>query len=308
MEFNQLRYFVSLAQTSNVTRSAEQLHITQSALSRVLKRLEDELGVELFSRSNGRLELNHNGARFLKHAEKILAELDDALEELSPEKKVSILSCYFHGFYSDIAQYLQFEYSDHIISFSNQNETESSNLASTDCDMIIAPRESIPKFRPLCSVTDKWCAMMNASYELRSGCSANYITLPELAQEKIVLLNSACDRDLITGAFEQAGLSPDLMFTDNAALSGAMISRGERMTLASHMTFYGLHQKHFAPVYAMGIDGGLFDRRIYLHIRSGIKSRQVMDICRRFAELIESRVSEQEAAVDEYIRLDRHEN
>ena len=50
MEMHQIRYFLMLAETLNFTRAAEQCHVSQPALTRAIKLLEEELGGLLFSR------------------------------------------------------------------------------------------------------------------------------------------------------------------------------------------------------------------------------------------------------------------
>ena len=50
MEFHEIRYFLALSQTLNFTRAAEACHITQPALTRAIRKMEDEFGGLLFSR------------------------------------------------------------------------------------------------------------------------------------------------------------------------------------------------------------------------------------------------------------------
>lgn len=65
MELTQLRYFMEVAESQHMTRSAEKLHIAQSALSRTVKRLEEELSVPLFAARGRNIVLTEYG-RYLK--------------------------------------------------------------------------------------------------------------------------------------------------------------------------------------------------------------------------------------------------
>jgi len=79
MEINQTKYFIIAAQTQNLTKAAKILSITQSALSKSISNLEDELGVPLFDRAGKRISLNESGKRFLNHAINAVHELDLAV-------------------------------------------------------------------------------------------------------------------------------------------------------------------------------------------------------------------------------------
>ncbi|HBO5112527.1 LysR family transcriptional regulator [Pseudomonas aeruginosa] len=58
MNIRQLQYFLVAAEEENFSRSADRVHIHQSALSRAIKDLEAELGVSLFERGKGRTRLS----------------------------------------------------------------------------------------------------------------------------------------------------------------------------------------------------------------------------------------------------------
>lgn len=74
MDFEQLRQLVTVAQLGTISAAAEELHITQPALSRSIRRLEKDLGQELFDRSNNSVTLNAAGTIAVRHAEHILAD------------------------------------------------------------------------------------------------------------------------------------------------------------------------------------------------------------------------------------------
>lgn len=76
MELRHLRYFVAVAEQRNFTRAAEKLFIAQPPLTRAIKQLEEEIGVELFIRKARGLELTSGGIYFLAHAQQILDKLE----------------------------------------------------------------------------------------------------------------------------------------------------------------------------------------------------------------------------------------
>ena len=57
MELRVLNYFLMVAREENITKAAQSLHVTQPTLSRQIAQLEEELGVQLFTRSNHHINL-----------------------------------------------------------------------------------------------------------------------------------------------------------------------------------------------------------------------------------------------------------
>lgn len=82
MELRQLYYFVKVAKREHVTRAAEELHVAQSAVSRQIRLLEEELGVKLFIPRGRNLQLTPVGKQFLKRAEAIIEDLERAVAEV----------------------------------------------------------------------------------------------------------------------------------------------------------------------------------------------------------------------------------
>lgn len=94
MELAQLKYFQELAQMQNLTQTAKKLYISPPALSESIGKLERELGVQLFNRTNGKsLKLNESGRELLACVDRIFTDLDSTvaqLKNLSEAKKSTL--------------------------------------------------------------------------------------------------------------------------------------------------------------------------------------------------------------------------
>ena len=82
MDFHELEAFLALAETLHFARAAAQVHMSPSALSRLLGRLEEELDVPLFERDTRRVTLTEEGAAFLQFAREAIHKRDDLLLQI----------------------------------------------------------------------------------------------------------------------------------------------------------------------------------------------------------------------------------
>ena len=76
IELYELRQLAAFAEAGTLSEAAEVLHLSQPALSRNMKKLEEDLGISLFERSKNKLELNKNGEYALELARKLLDDAD----------------------------------------------------------------------------------------------------------------------------------------------------------------------------------------------------------------------------------------
>jgi LysR family nitrogen assimilation transcriptional regulator len=83
MDVKQLHIFASVAQAGTLSKAAIALSITQPVVTRQIRALEDELGVELFYRNGRGMILTDGGKLLLQHAEDILRSLAQAKSEVS---------------------------------------------------------------------------------------------------------------------------------------------------------------------------------------------------------------------------------
>ena len=97
MELTYLYYFKIIAEKENMSRAAEQLHVSQPALSKTISKLEKSLGVTLFERKKGRISLSPIGAEFYRQVVKAFDCLDEGQriidEYKSSESKTVTIGC-----------------------------------------------------------------------------------------------------------------------------------------------------------------------------------------------------------------------
>ncbi len=87
IELIQLEQFLAVARAKNFTRAAKELHFSQSALSRSVQKLEDQLGQPLFERKPREVTLTDFGLILQEQAKKILDLVDDTISALSEENQ-----------------------------------------------------------------------------------------------------------------------------------------------------------------------------------------------------------------------------
>jgi len=113
MELRHLRYFVTVAELLNFTKAATRLRVAQPALSRQIRDLEDELGVQLLERGPRAVRLTGAGATFLDEAKAVLQRNEEAVKAVravakgergeihvgyAPTPTVELLPCALHAF------------------------------------------------------------------------------------------------------------------------------------------------------------------------------------------------------------------
>lgn len=219
MEINQLKYFCVLANIRHFTKAAKEISISQSALSRAIGKLEQELGAPLFRRGGRDILLTPQGQRFLVHVEKALRELEKGRLEMEegrdPGHGVISLS-FMHSLGIHILPQLLSEFKQLYpdIQF-NLNQDNSSVLAQS----LLAGRSDVC----LCSVmvnmeqlawlylyTEELFAVLPADHPL---ASRKTLELRELEDEPFITLKPNYSLRILTEQFWAiSGIRPSIIF------------------------------------------------------------------------------------------------
>ncbi|MFD2613242.1 LysR family transcriptional regulator [Paenibacillus gansuensis] len=220
MELRQLQYFVKVARKQHVTQAAEELHVAQSAVSRQIHQLEEELGVNLFLQKGRNLQLTSVGKLFLARVETILGDLHRAVNEvhefLDPELgEIRLGFPHSLGIQLIPSVVSQFRKEHPNVKFRFKQGMYNSlikDVAEGEVDLaFISP--SPEKHDQVISeplLTEELYAILPPNHPL-SGCES--IKLAELKDESFVLFREGYSlRPIVWNACLKAGFTPSIGF------------------------------------------------------------------------------------------------
>ena len=102
--FNDITYFMEVAETKNISRAAERLGITQPSLSSAVRRLEDSLGTQLFTRSRSGVQLTKAGTELVSKGRLLLLNWEQLKSEVN-RRESAVTGQYVVGCHPSVALY-----------------------------------------------------------------------------------------------------------------------------------------------------------------------------------------------------------
>ena len=133
-----IKYFIEIAKTGNISRAAERLGLRQPSLSQAVTRLENNVGKPLFLRNKTGVELTIAGKEFLKHAQKLVTEWEDIYSKIHASES-ELKGLYKIGAHSSVAQnILPLILPDLIVNNPNLNFEISHDLSRKICEGVIS--------------------------------------------------------------------------------------------------------------------------------------------------------------------------
>ncbi len=197
MEVRTLKYFLAAAREKNMTRAAEQLHVTQPTLSKQIRLLEDELGKKLFTRHSFSIELTEEGALLRKRAEDIVNMTDKIIGEFAALDDVTGGDIYFGMAESYQIRFLAREINTfkksypelhyHITSGDTEQVIEKLDKGLLDF-AVLAETPNTEKYNYLCfPESDIWGLVMRSGDKLAEKeviCADDLVGLPLFCSEQ----------------------------------------------------------------------------------------------------------------------------
>jgi DNA-binding transcriptional LysR family regulator len=220
MELQQLEYFRVVARTQHVTQAAEELAITQPALSRAMARLERDLGVALFDHRGRSVKLNRYGQAFLRHVERALAAIEEGRRELVDlaDRDAGVIAFGFaHALGTRVVP-------DLIASFRQQHPRARFQLLQNASHIILAELEAgdvdLALVSPVPPTSERIESIELASEELFLAVPQDHrfakrrsVRLAELRDDTFVCLRQGYGLRSLTDQFcAQAGFTPKIAF------------------------------------------------------------------------------------------------
>jgi LysR family hydrogen peroxide-inducible transcriptional activator len=200
MDLQRIRYFLEVARQKNFSKAAQICAVSQPSLSQQIKKLEGEVGGDLFIREHGAVSLTTLGGEFLKHAQAIMAEVS-AAEEFVSDAQNDIKHTVRFGAIPTIAPYLVPEIFDRIRShypsacfklLENRTEPVIESLLSGAIDfaLLSPPTRIDQECDSLLLGSDEFMLTLPLGHPLSKAKS---IKAEQLRDEPIILLeNSHC--------------------------------------------------------------------------------------------------------------------
>lgn len=232
MDLLQLKYFQTVARYQHVTQAANELNISQPSLSILIKRLERELGIQLFNHTGRNIELSQAGKTFLSHVNQLFSELDSAKYELKKlsglqDNKVSLATTSTRFLSGLLKDFLSLHPEVGIRQFTAAIEIMRDSLLNEKIDYCISsPPIEGPGIECIELFNDEILLCLPANHPLARKKS---IHLREVADEKFIsLMDGYSFREVTDNLCNLAGFNPNVVFECDTMLMSELlqINRG----------------------------------------------------------------------------------
>lgn len=303
MELYQLQCFLAAAGRENFSRAAEDVHISQSSISKIIARLESELGVTLFERSRGRISLNANGILFQKYVKTALQSLEEGKELMRKAAAVAkhtvSIGCTASQRFDSILEEVQAEVSQCLFDVTVMTQEELVK-AFEQGTIDIGFLESDYQFdSPLFEEIAKqyFVVFLNESHPLAGEA---FFPPEQIGKEIVCFTGREDDRRFLMHMFASEGVSPKVFaeYPDHKA-TAQLINTGAAIGIVPDELYY--HRKQATPrlpVVAIPINAQWY-RRIYLMRKAGT-AESGDDQVQQIYQLLKEKLLEERRLISEF--------
>ena len=223
MEIKQLEYFLAVSETKSFTRAAERLFVSQPSVTNIIRSLEDELGIQLFERSQKQMLLTSEGRIFHSHVEHLMKGISHTLEEIAAIKNLNGgelhlgVAPFGVGIVcSDFLPSFAKSYSEiHVTLTENSSNELQKQLHEGTLDLaVVTMGDELPSrldFLPLTGYDMLYC--VGPHHPLRE---AKTVSLRETAQYPMIYFSGGYyQQHLLESSFRALQIQPEVLFHSN---------------------------------------------------------------------------------------------
>lgn len=246
MTFEQLDYFIAAVESESFFDAAENLHTTQSTLSKQMKKLEKELDVILWDRSRRRATLTPAGQAFYLEAQKLSSQFHDTLQKMKTFRPVMPQDLHIgtlpflaqYHLTEPIRQFIQ-SHPGNTITLSEVEEEELMSGFSEDTFDLIIARELMIDSK-LCHfdvlAEDTLSVILPATHPLATRTS---LSLKDIGTERFLLMHPYTSiYQLCQKLFQDVGIMPQILRTARVESIISAIQIGEGISLFPESNFH----------------------------------------------------------------------
>ena len=212
MELLQLRYFMESAQRGSFAATAEHYLVPATSVSAAVRRLEQELGCQLFDRTSNRIALNENGARLLQTLESVFSQLDSTTGALSQQEDTREIRMLVRAMRSDITdRIVAFRALHPQIRFRTVFDFATDNAETYD---IIIDRQGTSY--PGCRSFPLYRMQLRLKATASSPLCGRQLTMTQLRGEDFISLGEQSNMTaILRAACRRAGFTPQIAVSSN---------------------------------------------------------------------------------------------
>lgn len=217
MKIVQLRYFQRVCRYQSITKAAEEMYVSQPAISFCIKQLEDEFGVKLFLRRNNKLQLTTEGQYFLEKVNFILNAVDSLASQMKdmgnnrnhvkiamPAMVSTFLFPALFNAHNKVYPDVELE----MLETSSLQVTKLVDSGAVDLGVTIYDPSLLEDYNVLPLVDTEMVFCVSKDHALAEAPSLTYA---DLADEHVILFKADSDQNVqIKRAFKEEGVEPNI--------------------------------------------------------------------------------------------------